>query len=178
MGWPDQTESRWPDVPNWGGRIEPNFAPGECFEVNSPYSGLHYIDHGVDVRAVSLPYTFDLALAPNGKLWAATGFGLFSIDTATFVATREYIGLDTPVVATLPHTSQQRLWSVTQLERNLRVQSTVAGAVDLIDLTGHRLQRMDLDRQSVTLTVPHAGVWIVRWTSAKCVVDVRRMVVY
>ena len=29
MGWPDQTESRWPDVPNWGGRIEPNFARGK-----------------------------------------------------------------------------------------------------------------------------------------------------
>jgi len=151
--------------------------PGECFEVNSPHSGLHYIDHGVDVRAVALPYTFDLALAPNGKLWAATGYGLYSIDTATFVATREYIGLDTPVVATLPHASQQRLWSVAQQGRNLRVQSSVAGAVDLIDLTGHRVSHAEVNREARTLVVPHAGVWLVRWTSVTGVVDVRRMVV-
>jgi len=151
--------------------------PGECFEVNGMHKGLQYFDHGVSVHSLLMNYIFDLALAPNGKLWAATGYGLYSIDTATFVATREYIGLDTPVVATLPHASQQRLWNVTQQGRNLRVQCSVAGAVDLIDLTGHRVSHVVVNREARMLAVPHAGVWLVRWTSVTGVVDVRRMVV-
>jgi len=149
--------------------------PGKCYTANEGY--LQDRIQGVLSRQIYLPNTVDLALAPNGKLWAATGNGLYSIDTSTFVATREYLGLDTPVVA-LPRMKQNMEWNLVQQGRQLFIHSSVAGWVELIGIDGTREQRMELKKGSMQMLVPHAGVWLLRWTPCSGNAQSRRLVMF
>jgi hypothetical protein len=142
--------------------------PGFCYaslQYGGDYPRLVQLDHGAIVKTHSFPGTvYDMALAPNGRIWVATGAGLFSLDSGTFEGQREAIGSDLgyePIPIQKTVGQSKPFWS---LHGRVLTFSGQAGRVELFDLLGNRQASETLGKNSPNMAIPHRGVWVVRFT--------------